>query len=153
MGMFYAYVLFPQYLAGLASEDEAYKLWWELRPTVADAFLLFLLVTLVVALWYAVRANRREGEAQIDEIKDLVLKNIAEIKEAFETHIETMKGVVSKLQEEKTLISEHLVRHEKITEDIQRLCAKLDDHEMRIRVTERWDGRLRREADKQGGIG
>ncbi len=128
----------------MTGETEAFKVWWALHPTLADMFLFIMLLAFITIFWNSISGNKKERKKQIEEIKTLVLSNISEIKDSFSIHINTMKEVVEKLQNEKQLIQEHLVRHEKIAEDILRICKTIDDHEIRVRAIEHWDGKERR---------
>jgi hypothetical protein len=128
------------------SEAQAFQVWWSLHPTLADVLLLVSFIGFTTVCWIVIVMNKKERAKQIDEIKTLVLENIKEIKDSFTQHIKTMKEVVEKLQNEKQMIQEHLVRHEKIAEDIMRICKTIDDHEMRVRDLE-WDGKERRRGE------
>jgi hypothetical protein len=135
----------------MGNEAEAFKVWWSLHPTLVDTFLLLGLITFFILLWKVISVNKKERQEQILDLNKqtevtnaLLTDSIAEIKNAFLEHSVTMQSVVEKLQDEKRLIGEHLIRHEKIAEDITRLCRTLDDHEARIRVAERRSNRIDR---------
>lgn len=130
----------------MGAETEAWRIWMQLRPTLVDTVIILVMFASIWLIRYSMNRNRLERQDQIDEIKKLVLQNIADIKDSFAVHIETMKDVVEKLQHEKTMIQEHLVRHEKITDDINRICRVIDDHESRLRPIERWNGKERRKG-------
>lgn len=132
-----------EWVNNMSTEAEAFKVWWSLHPTLADILLLTIFIIFASLCWLVVTTNKKERRKQIDEIKTLVLDNIREIKNSFAEHMKTMKEVVEKLQNEKQMIQEHLVRHEQIAADIIRICKVIDDHEMRVRELE-WDGRERR---------
>ena len=65
-------------------------------------------------------------------------KNIAE------EHLDTMNAVLKELKNGKTWTDTCNPRHEQISKDMANLGKIIDDHEIRIRIVEHWDGRERR---------
>ena len=128
----------------MSAESEAFKIWWLLHPTLADVTLFVIIILLGGFGWFSMHSDRQKMETDKKEYE----KKIVEINTLVVTAIGEVKGVLNDfvLQSkiERRLIEDHLVRHEKITEDMSRICRSLDDHEDRIRALQHWNGNERR---------